>query len=571
MLIASKIEGRSRLATTRADACSLSDQLVLALASVGITDYFGVPGGAIEPLFNTLARQQRQGRVRLTATRGEAGAAFAADGYYRETGRLAVCTATSGPGISNLVTAVMNAHADRIPMLILTPQIALPKQGRGGLQDSSSDGYDLEKMLAECTRYSTTITHPDQLGHKLARAVRLALTAPRGPVHLSIPSDLLVGRPASMALDLSRSLRVAAPVDEHALKALVSALLAAKAPTFYVGDDAGREASRLLALAHALGGNVVASPAGKRWLGHSHRAYRGVLGFSGNSEATEATSKADLVVAVGATFDELSTNAWTTLPKENLYSVDEHALHAHRNSDAVPVIASTTALVDALAARVPLLRENNRPRRPVSAPRLVRSSAEAAVHPSDLMHWLSQELPSDVVVHIDAGNGFSWSTRDLSRSEPDTYRVAMGLSTMCWAIGAVLGAAVASGRRTFCIAGDGSMLMSSLELTVAVDQRLPITYVVLNDSGLGMVRHGQRLAGAEPIAHDISKVRFDRLAKACGARGLRVEHTEDLANIPRSWLSSDQGGPAVIDVSIDRCAVPPMADRVKGLAVRGAR
>jgi acetolactate synthase I/II/III large subunit len=110
------------------------------------------------------------------------------------------------------------------------------------------------------------------------------------------------------------------------------------------------------------------------------------------------------------------------------------------------------------------------------------------------------------------------------------------------------------------------MLMSSLELTVAVERNLPVTCVVLNDAGLGMVRHGQRLGGAESIAHEIAPVRFDRIAQACGAAGMRIDRLSDLASVPRDWLGSDEGGPCLLDVQIDRDAVPPMADRVLGLA-----
>jgi acetolactate synthase-1/2/3 large subunit len=130
----------------------------------------------------------------------------------------------------------------------------------------------------------------------------------------------------------------------------------------------------------------------------------------------------------------------------------------------------------------------------------------------------------------------------------------------------VIGAALGRRRRTLCISGDGAMLMSSLELTVAVEQQLPVTYVVLNDSALGMVRHGQLLSGAESIAHEIAPVRFDQLASACGAHGIRVDRLADLDGIDRAWFESDDGGPCLIDVRIDKNAVPPMADRVRGLA-----
>jgi acetolactate synthase-1/2/3 large subunit len=549
---------------------SLADRLVETLAEAGIDTYFGVPGGAIEPLFNALARKEAEGAVKLIPMRSEAGAAFAADGYYRACGRIAVCTATTGPGIANLLTATMSAHADRIPLLVLTPQVALPKQGRGALQESSMDGYDLTRMLAECTLYSTTVTHPDQLVHKLERALATATGSRKGPVHLSIPSDILAGRAAARPPERAHYRRSSLhPLDTAGVDALVRALLEARAPVFYVGDDAGRDAHGLRRLARMLGGTVVSSPAGKRWIGHLDPTYRGVLGFSGHAEAREAMRNADLMIAFGATFDELSTNAWTALPEIPIFSVDRHDAYAYRLPNARPVIADAGQVIqwvlEQLPRRAPLLSQL--PRAPQQPPALVQSSIDGPVHPSDLMRWLSYALPGDVVVHVDAGNSFSWSTRDLLRSTPDTYRVAMGLSTMCWAIAAVIGATVASPRRTLCLCGDGSMLMSSLELTVAVERQLPVTYVILNDSSLGMVRHGQRLAGAASIGHQIAPVRFDKIALACGARGARIECVADLQRVPHEWFASDSGGPAVIDVRIDREAVPPMADRVRGLGM----
>lgn len=562
------MRGGQVLARSRSREYScLADELVAELASFGIDTYFGVPGGAIEPFFNALARHQASGCVRVIAMRGEAGAAFAADGYYRASGRMAACTVTTGPGIANLLTATMAAHADRIPFLIITPQVALSKEGRGALQDSSPDGHDLPGILAQCTRYSSVVTHPEQLPHKLARALLLSQTPPCGPVHLAIPSDVLAGTASSRASQHAEPFAVApCPLDLVALDALTAEILASRFVVFYVGDDAGPLCRGLRRLARTLGGAVVSSPAGKRWVGHLDPIYRGVVGFSGHAEARHAIEKADVIVAFGATFDELSTNAWTALRNVPIYAVDRHAEFTYRMPNARPVIASTSQVLDQLLRclpRAPILSQYPRPRGPL---RVLPPAGDGPVHPSYLMNWLSDALPEDVVVHIDAGNSFSWSTRDLVRPLPDTYRVAMGLSTMCWAISAVIGAAVARPRRAVCICGDGSMLMSSLELTVAVQHALPVTYIVLNDGGLGMVRHGQRLGGAESIAHEIPSVRFDDLARACGASGARVECAGDLERVPRAWLEEDAGGPHVIDVSIDREAVPPMADRVRGLA-----
>lgn len=549
---------------------TLADQLVQALVRAGIDTFFGVPGGAIEPLFNALARAADNGLVTVLPTRSEAGAGFAADGYYRATGKLAVCTCTTGPGVSNLLTAVVNAHADRIPMLVITPQVALAKHGRGALQDSSPDGHDTTQLLKHGTVYSSTVSHPDQLGFKLLLALRRAVDAPRGPVHLAIPSDVLA---ASSGLPIEHAETALAPprrVPDPALMRLLWRDLArARSPVFYVGDDAGPSARGLCSMAAALKARVITSPAGKRWVSHTDPAFAGVLGFSGHAGATEHLRNADLVVAFGATFDELSTNAWTLLPRATTYLVDAHAGFSHRVPHAHRVLGDVDAALEWLWRRTrgPVPAASSLRRLPLDRRLLQHHDADGPVHPSALMRWLAATLPAHVVVHADSGNSFSWSTRDLDRVKPDTYRVAMGFSSMAWAIGAAVGAAVGTQRRTLCITGDGAMLMSSLELSTAVQHQLPVTYVVLNDRGLGMVRHGQRLAGAASIAHDIAPVRFDKIAEACGATGIRIESFDQLAAIPKRYLASDAHGPCLIDVCIDREAVPPMAERVLGLAV----
>ncbi len=554
-------------------APTLADQIVATLAGLGITTYFGVPGGAIEPLMNALARQSQRGIAEFIPMRSEAGAAFAADGYFRATARMAVCTCTTGPGIGNLITAVMTAHADRVPMLLLTPQVALSKQGRGALQDSSSDAYDLPGALSSCTRYSSVVSHASQLEHKMTQALAAAGRAPKGPVHLSVPSDVLRGEPIGFANRSWSPLRSLLPIDGSAVEALLQALEQASSPLLYIGDDAGPAAHRVYELARRLNARVVSSPAGKRWIGHLDSAYRGVVGFSGHARAADAVRTADLLIAFGATFDELSTNAWGALANvPMIYSVDRHANFAYRQANVRPVIGEPGTVIDMALRRL----METRPHTPLMtlppAPVLVHSAIGTGdVHPQDLMCWLNNRLPADVVVHVDAGNSFSWSTQLLRRPRPDTYRVAMGLSAMCWAISAAIGAACACGRRTLAMTGDGSMLMSALELTTAVQANLPVTYLILNDSSLGMVRHGQNLSGAESIGHAIPEVRFDQIACACGALGMRVENAGDLDRIPPEWLSSDQGGPCVIDVRIDRNAVPPIGDRVRGLATGVSR
>src|SRR3990172_5064205 len=175
------------IAQPAAEVPQIADLIVAYLEQMGIEYVFGVPGGAIEPLYNALARSARRGGPRPVVGRHETGAAFMADGYARETGRIGVCCATSGPGATNLITGVSCAYENEIPLLVITAQPSLHLLGRGALQESSGAGFDTVAMFRLCTRYSALISHPDQLERQLTTALLSAYQPTPGPVHLSIP------------------------------------------------------------------------------------------------------------------------------------------------------------------------------------------------------------------------------------------------------------------------------------------------------------------------------------------------------------------------------------------------
>ena len=170
---------------------TLSDLIISYLEQFGIEYVFSVPGGPIGSLYDALVRSEKRGGPRSVLARHENGAAFMADGYARETGRIGVCCATTGPGATNLITGVASAYADYIPMLVITAQTALPTFSQGGFQESSADVTDIVGMYEHCTRYNTLVSHPDQLETKLSAALTTALQTPKGPAHLSIPIDIL--------------------------------------------------------------------------------------------------------------------------------------------------------------------------------------------------------------------------------------------------------------------------------------------------------------------------------------------------------------------------------------------
>ena len=200
-----------------------SDLIVEYLEQFGVEYVFGVPGSPLGPLFDALVRSERRGGPRAVLARHEAGAAFIADGYARESGRLGVCCSTTGPGATNLITGVASAYAEQIPLLVITSQTRIPDFSFGCFQDSSRDGVDIMSMFDHCTRYNSMVTHPNQLEKKLAAALATAMGNPKGPAHLSIPIDIFAAEadgPASFQGLHALLTASATPVDGSALDRL---------------------------------------------------------------------------------------------------------------------------------------------------------------------------------------------------------------------------------------------------------------------------------------------------------------------------------------------------------------
>lgn len=588
-----------------APAGDLADLLVAYLGQMGVDRVFGVPGGHIEPLYNALARSARNGGVRHVLARHESGAGFMADGYARETGRLGVCCSTAGPGATNLLTSVACAYENHVPMLVITGQSALPVLGRHPLQESSCTGVDILAMFRPCTRYNTLVSHPEQFQHKLASALRHALQGPRGPVHLSLPADVFRSPGAAPAFDLRPLLQPAALVDDAALHRLRQAVLAARRIVLVVGGGCAAAAPLVLQYADAIGALVVSTPDGKGLLDPSHPRYRGVFGFAGHASAEAALQDPlpDLVVAIGASLGELNSGGWSPLLlNSRLVHVDETEENLSRTPMAGLHVRGHLAtvfsrLLEGLAAAAPGESARHARRRDYPVPTDARVPATAGpfaagapVKPQYLLQELGRRCPPGTCFLADSGNSVGWAIhclepaaerrrgerrRDLRlrprvsgrrRRESPWLRLTMNFAPMGWAIGAAVGTAVAgAGRPVVCITGDGSLLMSGQELSVAVAERLDVVFVVLNDAALGMVRHGQRLAGAEAIGCDLPPTDFAALARALGAQAHVIHSAAELDALDMGALFRRRG-PVLLDVRVDPDEVPPMNARLRALA-----
>jgi acetolactate synthase-1/2/3 large subunit len=602
-----------------------SDLIVACLEQIGVEYVFGVPGGAIEPFYNALARSQRRGRIFPVIARHESGAVFMADGYARDSGRLGVCCTTTGPGVTNAITGVASAYQDEIPTLVITAQTPLESFGRGAVQESSCTGIDTVAMMAHCTHYNTLVSHAGQLERKLGAAITIALQA-RGPAHLSIPLDILRA-PYYTNTPLDRFAALCQPsrtLDPERLELLCARMKTASRMVFVVGEGCREDASRVLELAERTGSVVVTTPQGKGLVDPYHSHYRGVCGLAGHRRARELLlhPTVDLVVVVGSCLDDQAGQGWLHDPalQGKLVHVDPLARHFARSQHADLHVCGDVGLIfSALAARiggensqawdsttsaaahniVPFERRHGDRRHASSAiavgerrqgdrrtasigPRLRRSFTlndehkcsggdEMAIKPQRLMQELSRVMPVGTRFLADIGNSFLWGihylhpAQDASRPV-DYFRTSMGFASMGWSIGAAVGTAMSdSSTPVVCLVGDGSFLMSGQEITTAIMCELPVIFVILNDQALGTVKHGQRLAGAERIGFELPPIDYAAMAQAMGVAAYRVSTAADLREIDFSRLARRRG-PSLIDVRIDSNEAPPLSERLDMLA-----
>lgn len=577
-----------------------AELIVSYLEHIGVEHVFGIPGGAVEPLYNALARSERRGGLRHIAARHESGAAFMADGYARETGRIGVCIATSGPGATNMITGVACAYDNGVPLLVITGQPPLPSFGKGALQESACTGINTVGMFRHCTRFNSLVSHPDQLERKFVSALMHAYQSPQGPAHLSIPLDVLRSRVSSSAAgyDLN-SLLMRKPdlVDEGSVQRLAAELAGVQHPVFLIGGGSGDAIEEILSLAERLDAPFICTPDGKGFVNPRHKRYRGVFGFGGHASADALLrSEPELVLAFGTSLGEWNSAGWCDAvlnsrmvhldgSDENLMRSPMARLHVRGRLKAV-----CERLLQVLGegpAR-PSLPVKPAPRDVdgmLHAPDMFHSGA-TPIKPQRLMKELSERCAANTRFVADTGNSTAWAVHYLQPHDrrllrqrsaggeaanerrsgcASWLRVTMDFAPMGWAIGAAIGIARARPNcPVVCITGDGSYLMNGQEITVAAEERLPVVFVVLNDGALGMVRHGQRLAGAESIGNHLPAVDFRLMAAAMDIPGHVIRTPEDFELVDFEAMLRRKG-PTLLDVRIDPEEVPPLSVRMKTL------
>ena len=570
----------------------IGDLLVSYLEQIGVEFVFGIPGGPIEPLYNALARCQKYGKVKSIVARHETGAAFMADGYSRNSGNLGVCCGTAGPGTTNLITGVASAYDNNTPMLVITAQTSLENFGQGATQESGDTGINTVAMFSHCTRYSTLVSHVDQFEQKIASAMMTAFRSPRGPVHLSIPLDVLKSTsPVNFpSYDLSNLLWQPTPIDVPSLDIFCKELSNSKNIVFIVGEECSEAIGDILSVAIALNARIVTTPHAKGLVSPYHPLYRGVIGFAGHDSAIDvlADNTVDLFVKIGTPLRETATCGWDLSVLNNrlihVDSSEDNLMHSpmanlHVRGDLAQIFEQIEERFDipqlAIANRDPNKSNEKTLERSFKVKKEEKcSDTSEPLKPQCLMSTLPKIFPPDTKYLCDSGNSMAWSIHYLhpydrriagTRNENGgLFWTCLEFGSMGWAIGSSIGTSLANKNRpVVCLTGDGAMLMFGGDVTVALQNKLPVFFIILNDSEYGMVKQGQNIGGGESIGYELPKIDFVEYAKSMGIASMLIKSVNDLENINVKQLM--QEGPVILDVRIDKKEIPPIDNRLKAL------
>ena len=558
--------------------------IVKTLEEGGVRYFFGIPGGALEDINTAL---YNSGIIKPIVTKHEEGAAFMADGYARVSGQLGVCCSTAGPGATNLITGIATASGDSIPVLALSGQEALAISGKGAIQESGFEGINLANIFRNFTKYNGTIVHERRAHYMLNKALRIAQTAPNGPVHLSLPPDIMkkeVDNADTFASPLPRNNLV----DRVGIKEAATRLVAARQPVIIAGwgTALSKDANNLLlTLAELLDIPVATSPKGKGVFPESHPLSLGVLGFAGTAAAKQyvLAPDTDLILAVGTSFNELTTSGWDTQIAQGrqIIQIDAAPEKIGRNYPlALGLLGDAAANLEELTlAANELLATANRPHAKHNAELIRELKAETApddvplddnpdalYHPQHLIKDIQKNFPDNTVYFADMGNNMAWAIRYLTIDQPSSFFTCLGFSSMGYAVAAPVGAKLAvPDRPVVALVGDGSFLMNGFEVATAVNYNIPVVWVVFNNAMLGMVYHGRKLF-TKPVPEGIpsrfQRVDFVKIAEGLGARGIRLGKGQRLTRTLVDDILA-AGQPTVLDVWIDEEAVPPIHSRIK--------
>ena len=526
--------------------------LIESLIDQGVTDIFGYPGGAVLDIYDAIYK--RSDRIHHVLVSHEQGAAHAADGYARATGKVGVCIATSGPGATNLVTGIATAMLDSIPMVAITGNVGTKMVGKDSFQE-----VDITGITLPITKHNYFANDINELAGIIREAFKIAKSDRPGPVLIDIPKDvqnqIIEFTPQGIIKPYDRI----APKPERIQEA-ADIIAEAKKPYIYIGGGvtAANVYDEVLALADKIDAVIGTSLMGISAVPTAHKRFLGMQGMHGHFASSIAQDEADCIIAVGVRFSDRATGNISKFAKRaSIIHLDVDYAEINKNIEAnIGVRGDLNLSLKALIEAVP---QKLHPEWMERVEELRRK--EAAFEPQEpgkmtphkVLEVINEVKKPDSVVATDVGQHQMWAAQYLEFEKPRTFITSGGLGTMGFGMGAAIGAAVGTKKHTVLVTGDGSFGMNLNEVLTAVSHKVPLTVVIMNNGVLGMVRQWQTLFYEKRYSNttlDVRKVDYVKLAEAFGAKGVVAADLESFRDAFKEAYASD--GVTLIDCRIDK-------------------
>ena len=543
-----------------------AQSLVASLEKAGVEVMFGIPGGAILPAYDPIY----DSKIRHILVRHEQGAGHAATGYAQVTGKVGVCIATSGPGATNLVTPIADAQMDSVPIVAITGQVPGPAIGTDAFQEA-----DIRGITMPITKHNYLVTNPDDIPRAIAEAFEIARSGRPGPVLVDIAKDALQ-KMTTFKYPTHLNLLGYAPKinpDAKAIDEAASLIAQSKKPVFYVGGgvikaNAHRE---LRALAELVGAPVVTTLMARGAFPDSHHLHLGMPGMHGTVAAVTALQKADLLITLGARFDDRVTGKLSTFaPHARIIHADIDPAEIGKNRFAdVPLIGDVK---EAMRALIPALEKEFAKNRPdltewwrqmgglrSKYPLGYDIPANGEVSPQYVIQRIGEIAGPESIYVAGVGQHQMWASQFIKYENPRTWLNSGGAGTMGYAVPAAMGAKVGAPDTTvWAIDGDGCFQMTNQELVTCALNNIPIKVAIINNESLGMVRQWQTLFYNERYSNTSLESKripdFVKLADAMGCVGLRCESPQDVDKTIHEAMAINDA-PVVVDFRVFRDAM----------------
>ena len=527
-----------------------ADIVIECLKEQGVDMVFGYPGGAILNVYDAL--YQHSDEIKHILTSHEQGAAHAADGYARATGKVGVCFATSGPGATNLVTGIATAYMDSIPIVAITCNVGVSLLGKDSFQE-----VDITGITMPITKHNYIVKDVDSLAGTIRKAFQIARSGRPGPVLIDIPKDVTANKAEYIKEEIRPFMPDGEQILEEEIDQAVAMIEEAEQPYIFVGGGAvlSDASEELMEFVNKVDAPVTDSLMGKGAFPGTDEQYTGMLGMHGTKTSNFGVSECDLLIVLGARFsDRVTGNTQTFAKHAKILQFDVDPAEMNKN---VLITAGVTG--DIREALKKVNRKLSRQSHPdwMEKIREYKQQYPMKYHPEGLtgpfvVEEIYRQTKGDALIVTEVGQHQMWAAQYYRYSRPRTFLTSGGLGTMGYGLGASLGAKMGCPEKTVVnIAGDGCFRMNMNEIATAARYQIPVIEVVINNHVLGMVRQWQNLFYGQRYSATVLNdgVDFAKLAEAMGAVGIRVTTQEEFREAFADALKSDQ--PVLIDCQID--------------------